>query len=278
MRRIIFVLAMLAVSASAFGQAQITTKKEKLKDFEVKTMKVVLTGNDFIDPAFKEAVKNTWTISPFEFCTMDEFNWLKANPDYYFLVPVKATYKNEAFPGIMMLTLAKGKPGAENINGMLEVISIPMCPADIPSGRETSMLPGLMDVIQNYVSRSLISGFKGLKSCVKRRPGGCKVYIAESEVSETVDENEKERLRNKGALIVEDEVADSMFIEGDPDVAVSYLVAPAAAEKGSICWKMVIGARTHDLYYLKKHTLAGPDSRGFLKGEISKLSSKLSSK
>ena len=50
--------------------------------------------------------------------------------------------------------------------------------------------------------------------------------------------------------------------------------APAAAEKGSICWKMVIGARTHDLYYLKKHTLAGPDSRGFLKGEISKLSSK----
>ncbi|MGM9742496.1 MAG: hypothetical protein ACI3ZC_05505 [Candidatus Cryptobacteroides sp.] len=274
MRRIIFVLAMLAVSVSVFGQAQITTKKEKLKDFEVKTMKVVLTGNDFIDPAFKEAVKNTWTLSPFEFCSMEEFNRLKTDEEYYFLVPVKANYRREVFPGIMMLALVKGKPGAEDINDMLEVISMPMCPADIPSGREASMLPGLMDIIQNYVSRSLISGFKGLKSCVKRRPGGCKVYIAGSEVSETVDENEIERLKDKGALIVEDEVADSMFIEGNPDVAVSYLIAPAYPEKGSVCWKMVIGARTHDLYYLKKNTLAGPESRGFLKGEISKLSSK----
>lgn len=274
MRKFILFLTMLAVSVSAFAQAQITTKKEKLKDFEVKTMKVVLTGNDFIDPALKEAVKNIWTLSPFEFSSMDEFNAMKGNGDYYFLVPVKAQYKKEVFPGVVTLTLVKGTAGAKDINDLLEVISIPMCSADVPSGREMAMLPGLVDVVQGYVRKSLLSSFLGLKSCIRKKPGSCKVYIAENEISECVSEALVKELKEKTGRIVEDAVADSIFIEGESETAVSYLIAPAYPEKGSVCWKMVIDARTHELYYFKKQTVAKPSEKGFSKSELVNLSSK----
>ena len=123
MRRLITIIATLAISASAFGQAQITTRKEKLSDFTSRTMKVVLPGNHFIDPVLRDALNNTWSISPFEFCTMEEFKSLKNNEEYYFMLPVKVKYKKETEPGITMMTLVKGKANAKTVNDLTEVSS-----------------------------------------------------------------------------------------------------------------------------------------------------------
>ena len=60
MRRFIQILALaiagLLLTTDALGQAQITTRREKLKDFTSKTTKVVLTGDEFLDEAVKESV------------------------------------------------------------------------------------------------------------------------------------------------------------------------------------------------------------------------------
>ena len=73
MRRFIQILALaiagLLLTTDALGQAQITTRREKLKDFTSKTTKVVLTGDEFLDEAVKESVAATWTVSPYEFCS-----------------------------------------------------------------------------------------------------------------------------------------------------------------------------------------------------------------
>ena len=114
--RLLAILAALTITTSAFAQAQITTKKEKVSDFTLKTMKVVLSGNEFIDQAVREAMNNTWSLSPFEFCTHEEFDNLKTSEDYYFMVPVKAKYKRESAPGVMMLCVVKGKPEAKDVN------------------------------------------------------------------------------------------------------------------------------------------------------------------
>ncbi|MGN1232466.1 MAG: hypothetical protein ACI4UJ_03340 [Candidatus Cryptobacteroides sp.] len=269
MRRIILTLAMLVLCMTAFAQAQITTKKEKVSDFMVRTMKVALTGNDFIDSPFKEAVKNTWTLSPFEFCTIDDFNNMMGREDLYFLVPTKVKYKSEARPGTMMLTLYKGRSGAKDTSKLLEVASIPLCSAESPSGREAAMMPGIMDVLQSYVAKSLASRFSPISSSVRKKPSGCKVYFAESEVSPAISPETVAKLRDKGALIENDAVADSIFIEGEAGTAVSYLISPAFPEKGSVCWKMIINSRTHELHYLKKEVLKN-ENPGFSKGEISK--------
>lgn len=269
MRKIILTLAMLAICTAASAQAQITTKKEKVSDFMVRTMKVALTGNDFIDIPFKEAVKNTWTLSPFEFCTIDDFKKMMGREDLYFLVPTKVKYKTEARPGTMMLTLYKGRSGAKDPGRLVEVVSMPLCSADNPSGREAAMMPGIMDILQSYISKSLASRFSPISTMVRKRPAGCRVYFAEDEISPSISPEAAGKLRQKGALIEKSEVADSIFIEGEAGTAVSYLISPAFPEKGSVCWKMIINSRTHELHYMKKEVLKG-ESAGFTKGEISK--------
>lgn len=272
MKRILLILAALAISADVFAQAQITTRKEKLSDFAGRTMKVVLPGNHFIDPSLREAVNNTWSLSPFEFCTMDEFNALKNNEEYYFMIPVKARYKKETAPGITMLTVVKGKAGAKNVNDMVEVASIPVCAADIPSGREAAMLPGLVDVMQGYISKSIGTNFPGISKYVSPlgKSSGRTAVIAESDIAGNVDENFRNKLKDKGIDITADSGADSLFLEGGRTL-VSYAVTPGEPRKGSVCWKILIDSRSHELFYFKKHTVKSGDNAGFLKGDLRKI-------
>ena len=78
---ILFTFAFI-LSFTAFGQAQIDTKKVKLADFTQKITKVVLTGNMLHDAALKREVAARWSASPYEFCTLTEFDELKSDANY----------------------------------------------------------------------------------------------------------------------------------------------------------------------------------------------------
>ncbi len=270
MKRILTILVTLALAIQAFGQAQITTRKEKLSDFTIRTMKVVLSGNHFVDTALQEALNNTWNLSAFEFCTMAEFNSLKNNEEYYFMVPVKVKYKKETAPGITMLTLVKGRATAKNINDMVEVVSMPICAADFPSGREAAVLPGLVDIIQGYVSKSLNGNFSGLASYVTPlgKSAGKKVYVSEDDIA---PQAAKTFQAKEGIVITGSEEVDNVFLAGDEDALISYVVAPAEPSKGSVCWKMLIDVRTHELFYYKKHNVVNEENVGFLKSDLKKI-------
>jgi hypothetical protein len=58
----------------------------KISDFPQKVTKVVLHGNEFYDAILKEEIALRWRVSPYEFCTMEEFEALKTDSRYYFLI------------------------------------------------------------------------------------------------------------------------------------------------------------------------------------------------
>ena len=89
MKKIILLIASVLLPVLVSAQAQINTKKVKIEDFTEKTTKVVLTGNLFFDQVFKEEIRNRWRISPYEFCSLEEFGKLKTDGNYYFLMIVK---------------------------------------------------------------------------------------------------------------------------------------------------------------------------------------------
>ena len=245
------------MSVNAFSQAQITTRKETLSDFATRTMKVVLPGTNFIDPILQEALNNTWSLSPFEFCSVDEFNSLKNNEEYYFMLPVKVKYKKEEQPGIMMLTIVKGKANAKTVNDMVEVVSMPVCAADFPSGREAAMLPGLVDIMQGYIAKSLHGNFSGIGSYVTplSKSARRKAVIAKEDIAPAADSAFREKIA----------------LAGDSRTLVSYVITPTEPHKGAVCWKILIDARTHELFYYKKHTVTGTENAGFLKGDLKKI-------
>lgn len=274
MKRLAILVIMLSASLSAFAQVQITTKKEKLSDFTTRTMKVVLSGNEFVDTALRDAVNNTWSISPFEFCSMEEFGSLKANEEYYFLVPVKVRFKGETSYNIYELDLVKGKKTAKNVNDMLEVVSMPVCAADEPSGREAAMLPGLIDILQGYITQSLQTKFSSISSYARglHKSAGKTAVIADEEISAAVGSDYRSRIGSKKMMEITDgDSADNLFINQEDNAVVSYVIAPGNPQKGSMSWKMLIDVRTHELYFYQRCKIKSPTYVGWSKADLKKI-------
>lgn len=276
MRRFIQILALaiagLLLTTDALGQAQITTRREKLKDFTSKTTKVVLTGDEFLDEAVKESVAATWTVSPYEFCSNEEFQNLKGNADFYFLMVVKGQFRRESEPGIDMLTLVKGGEGSDkSINDMFEVVSFPLRSTEDPSGREFVLLPAFLKIIQEHTTSltdTEMKAYSNIGAKDSKRLRIKRIFFWAEDFAPQVDEQTKRSL-DEDILIKEDEdEVDEIFSEGTFNTVVSYVVAPSEPVNGSICYKMLIGSDNHELYYFKKHKITAKSGKGFLSSDI----------
>lgn len=274
---IAWVIAGLLIASDVFGQAQITTRREKLKDFTSKTTKVVLSGDEFMDEAIKESVAAAWTVTPYEFCTNEEFQKLKTDANIYFLMVVKGQFRRESEPGIDMLTLVKGGGGADtSINDMFEVVSFPIRSSEDPSGREFVLLPAFLKIIQSHTLKQTETEMKayssiGSKDSKKLRIK--RIFFWSEDFAPQVDEQTKRSL-DEDIIISEDEdEIDEIFSEGTFNTVVSYVVAPSEPVNGSVCYKMLIGADNHELYYFKKHRITAKSGKGFLTGDIKTIKS-----
>ena len=269
---LICLLAGLLFSADLFGQAQIYTRKEKLKDITAKTTKVVLSGDEMLDEAIKESVAASWTMSPYEFCTMQEFEKIKTSDKFYFLLVVKGQQRKEAEPGIDMLTLVKGGEGAsKSINDMLEVVTFPLRSATEPSGREFILLPAFLNIIQEHAQGLLSSEVKAystLSAEETKKLAIKRIYFSKEDFAPQVDDKTIDSLDED--IIVEDdeEDVDKVFTDGTYNAVISYVVAPTEPVNGSVCYKLLIGADNHKLYWYKKHRISARSGRGFLTGDL----------
>lgn len=277
MKRIFVLAAVVLMPMLMHAQAQITTKKMKLEDFPEKVTKVVLSGNMFFDGAFEDAVKNRWVISPFEFCTKEEFEALKGKEDYYFLMTVLGQFRKETEPGLEMLSLVKGGKGSDlSLDKMLEVVTIPVCSAEYPSGREIVYFPALIDIIQEHVQASMkrdLNAYGGLETNSANLDLSRKkrVVIADSDISLSVSPEQLQMLDRNDIEIVPEEEADALMEAGAANTLVSYTVTPHDAGAGSFCYKMLIDARTHKLYYYRKHRISKNAAPGFLPEDLAKI-------
>lgn len=269
-------IAVILAPTGLFGQAQITTRREKIKDFTSKTTKVVMSGDEILDEALREAVTTSWSLSPYEFCSKDEFNALKTNTGHYFLLVVKGQEKKEYEPGIDLLTLVKGGPeAAKGINEMLEVVSFPLRSAQLPSGRELAVLPAIIKVMQDLTKTMTSSEMKAYSSLnsYNKNLGKIKnrqLYIPAEDIAPQVDGKTLGKLDQDIFITDEDEV-DGILARGAYNAVVSFVVAPADPVDGSVCYKMLFTADTQELLYFKKHRIGSRRGRGFLPDDLKEI-------
>ena len=270
---ILMMAAMMPVIAGA--QAQIDTKKVKIADFPEKVTKIVLTGSDFFDLALQDDVAATWRVSPYEFCTIEEFEALKADENFYFLITTNDQFRREDSPGIQFMSLVKGGKGAEKgISEMFEVVSMPVASAEDPSGREYTFLSAFLDIIQKHVLMSIesdITGYAGLTNHTDNIQDckGMRIVFSEDDLSGQVDRN----LFDEDMVITDEDEADAIMSDREAETLVSLVVAPSSGKNGSYCFKMLVNAETHELFYFRRHKITKKDAVGFLAEDIRKIMS-----
>lgn len=269
MKKILLIIALAAISASAFAQAQIDTKKVKIGDFTQKVTKVVLTGSALFDGVLQDEVAARWRVSPYEFCTLEEFNSLKNSDKYYFLLTTKGQFKKETEPSLQFLTLVKGgNQASKGIDEMLEIVSLPIASAEDPSGRELVFLPVFLNIIQKYTLDSMdkdYSAYAGLGNYTSRisKSEGMNIVFSEDDLDATVTENEL-----AGFVVTDEDSADKFVMDNTPNTLVSYVAAPSNPVNGSFCYKMLVNAETYELYFYRKHRINAKNGPGFMPYDI----------
>lgn len=277
MRKAIIFIISLILPLAAGAQAQIDTKKVKISDFTQKVTKVVLNGNDFFDITFQEEISARWRISPYEFCTLEEFEQLKGNDNYYFLMATYGQFRKETAPGLQFLTLVKGGKGADKgIAAMLEIVSLPLASAEYPSGRELVFLPAFLDIIQNHTLASMendYNGYGGLASnnISLNKTDDMEIVLSEDDLNDQVSLEQKSKAEEKGVIITDEDDADQYMLDNVPGTLVSYVAVPSEPVFGSFCYKMLIDAQTHKLYYFKRHRIGKKAGAGFLPEDIDRI-------
>ena len=277
MKKFIVIAVALLMPLLALAQAQIDTKRVKIGDFTQKVTKVVLTGNQFYDTCLESEVSSKWHVSPYEFCSLAEFEKMKSDDSYYFLLTTKGQFKKEAEPGLTFLTLVKGGKNSEKgIDEMLEIVAFPYASAENPSGREISFLPAILDVIQNYTLDSMekdINAYTGLPNYTMNitRSGNMRLVFADTDLSSEVTPDVKNQLFDEDVLVVEADDADEYLTKNNDNMLVSYVVAPTSAKAGSYCYKMLLEPRTNKLYYFRKHKISKKAGAGFLLEDVKRI-------
>ena len=252
MRKTFALIITILLPLFAWGQAQINTKKMKIGDFTQKITKVVLSGNAFIDSSLKDDISARWRVSPYEFCTVEEFETLKGSDEYYFLIYTSGQFKKDLEPSLDFLTLVKGGVGSEKgIKGMLEVVSLPIASAKSPSGREAIFLPAFLDIIQNYTLVSMekdINAYGGLAYYTSKitETKNMNIVFSEDDINENVPHNEIDMYFDGELTMSDEDAVDELMLANAENTLVSFVVAPTDAAVGSFCYKMLIDTQNHE--------------------------------
>ena len=277
-RKVFVIIISVLLPVLAWGQAQINTKKVKIGDFTQKITKVVLSGNEFMDSALKDEVTARWRISPYEFCSLEEFDSMKTSEDYYFLIITNGQFKKDSSPTIQFLTLVKGGKGAdESIDGMLEVVSMPIASALFPSGREIVFLPAFLDIIQGYTLDSMekdTNAYGGLGNYSGNimHSDDHRIVLSRDDLAIPSESLEDGSIKlDEGMSVAEEEEVDELMLENAENTIVSYVVAPFEPQPGAFCYKMLIDTQTHKLYYYKRHRISSKAGAGFLKDDLKRI-------
>ena len=102
----------------------------------------------------KEAVEKNWKLCNVEFCTSEQFEELKCDTSYYFLMKVDGVFKKEREPVMEFLSLLKGGEEAQvSIENMYEVLTLPLNPIDDDGSYIVPYLDAYINIIQTHILR-----------------------------------------------------------------------------------------------------------------------------
>jgi hypothetical protein len=236
LRHLFLTFFLLAAVLPARGQGKVYTRKLRLADFPAKTTKMVLAGNSFLELTLREEIAIHWRISPYEFCTPEEYARLSSSSDYYFLTLAQDR-------GVAFLVLSKGgKEGEKDqLKQAFDVVRMPIANVDDPSGRELVLMGAFLDIIQTFVEQAMLSdrtAYGGIGVTAGGRLDGKTVYL-------------------------DPDAADAAILSQEPEALAGIVIAPEESGPGKSCYKMLISTGVHELYFYEKHRFASPEDACF---------------
>jgi hypothetical protein len=279
MKQSIIALFVLFSGLTLKGQAPFPDKEE-IRQFTISKTCVVLEDDPFssYNSFIKEAVKEFWTITPYEFIDVKEFNIRWLNPDYSFIVLTQTSYeKDKANSLFNFINLIQGKK-INNLGELPEICAVPLSFAGEDDFEYSYKLGAILSFMQKHAQMisedPSLTGRKYLKYYNKNIPEVSKkmILVKQEDLTEPVSSIEKiKAIYAHDIEIVSEEAIVEAIQKKAPNTLILHRVGPMEDKSLGLCFKMLIGADDSDMYYYNQHKIDKANPNGLLPADLKRL-------
>jgi hypothetical protein len=281
MKKIIFLMVMLGVTLYASADYKLT--KEDLDHFYKTKTLVVIEENPLLsyNAYIKQLIPQEWTITPYEFITVKEFEEKRNDPKYSFLIMTSVTFDKDKIQARYKFLQVLLGGDYFRVNEMPEICSVPLAYEGVDEESYVYKLGVFIRFIQNHINSlnqnndligdDLFKFYSKSKGDVQSKT----LYLIADELSKDV--NTEKRIKavyhHKFKIVTRQEVEDAIENK-DSTVVFLHKVGPEGTRLVARCYKIIVGAADAKFYYFDYHKISDDKPDGLLKDDFKDLDKK----
>lgn len=275
MKRIAFIIVLLVVGSNLKAQINFASAAE-IKSFMNSKTCVVIDEDPF--SSFNETIKacmpKFWTITPYEFISLDEFDKRKSKSTYSFLLLSDAEQVEDGVTCTYnFLNFILG--GSADLNKMPDLGSVPLSYADVPEDDYLYKLGGMLLFMQTHVKYA--GEHPGWKPVLVNKESGTDItkkelWLLKDELPENFNTLEKiKTVYPYTVKLVTKEQIKAAIEEKNANVVYLHKVGPEGTIDGGKCWKFLVTANDGEVLYYDGHKIDGSHPDAFLEKDFKAL-------
>jgi len=280
MKRLLFVFTAVLFCILTAAQAPFPGKDE-IKQFSASKTCVVLEDDPFssFNAYIKDAMKEYWKVTSYEFIAVRDFNVMRSKPAYSFIVLTQTNYEKDKTASLYnFINLLQGK-SVNKIGEMPEICAVPLSYAgeeDIEYGYKLgAILLFMQKHAQLIMEDPSKTGRKYLKFYNENVPQVMNKTILVKQEDLSPDINTMDKLKavysNKIEIVPEEDIEKAILSKA-PNTVILHKVGPVGEKQDEgYCFKMLIGTDDSNMYYYNMHTIDKNNPNGFLLSDLKRL-------
>jgi len=279
MKKLLLIAALIVSPYLLNSQAPFPSADE-IKQFMGSKTCIVLEDDPFssFNAFAKEAVQSFWTITPYEFITILEFNKRRTNPAYSFIILTQTNFERDKTGGLFnFANLIQGKK-VSSLSDNPEICAVPLSSAgedDIEYGDRLGIILAFMQKHAKLISEEpSLTGRRYLKYYNVNAPEVIKktILVKEEDLSPNISTIEaiKAIYPFSIKIVSEDEIVQAIK-EKTANTLILHKVGPVGENKAGYCFKMLIGVDDSQMYYYNQHMYKTDSPNGLLESDLKRL-------
>jgi hypothetical protein len=256
--------------------------KDEIKQFSVSKTCVVLEDDPFssFNAYMKDAMKEFWNVTPFEFIDVREFNLRRTKPEFSFIVLTETNFDKDKSNAVFnFINLLQGKK-VNKLGEMPEICAIPLSFAgedDIEYGYKLgAILLFMQKHAQLIMEDPSKTGRRYLRFYNENIPEVVKrtILVTEEDLAPAISSAERLKAVYNGKIeiVTEDEIIKAIESKA-PNTVILHKVGPVGEgrDRAGYCFKMLIGTDDSNMYYYNQHLIDKNNPNGFLPADLKRL-------
>ena len=278
MRSKLLVFLLGAMPLMLAAQAPFPSANEIKQFTGSKTCVVMEDGSTVFNTYIRQAMKDYWKITPYEFIKLSDFATRRSDPSYSFVMLTETHFENDKSNSVFnFINLLQGKD-VDELGKMPEICAIPLSFAGEDDMEYGYKLGAILSFMQKHAGMIAddpsLTGRKYLKYYNKNVPKVIDktILVKQEDLSPAIGSIDKISAiyKHKIKIVPEEDIVKAIR-EKTPNTLILHKVGPMGERYSGICFKMLIGTDDSDMYYYNQHVIDKTNPNGLLPADLKRL-------